>query len=558
MQAVHYMENALKARALYRRDKEYVVKDGEVIIVDEFTGRLMPGRRWSDGLHQAVEAKEGLKIQRETRTFATITIQNYFRMYKKLAGMTGTAATEAEELFKVYKLEVTQIPTNKPMIRIDNPDLVYKTEQGKWNAVVAEVKERNTAGQPVLIGTTSVQKSERLSDELRRHGIKHEVLNAKNHEREALIIAEAGQRGAVTLSTNMAGRGVDILLGPGITDLGGLHVVGTERHEARRIDNQLRGRSGRQGDPGSSRFYSSLEDDLIRIFASERVAGLMARLGFDDSTPIESGMVTGAITQAQVKVEGRNFDIRKRALEFDDVLNNQRNVIYDQRRRILEKGDVRETILEFLHEEAETLVAAETPSPDPEEWGLDKLSAALAAILNRPDITPATFSEARNVDALRERVAELVDETYELREKELGEELARIVERWVLLRTIDTHWVEHLTAMEELREGIYLRGYGQQDPLVAYKREAHGFYEEMQARIASGVAQTILRVTVRTAEQAEQAEQQGHTHTTAGPTTTARASGNGRPVPPPANQKLGRNDPCWCGSGKKFKKCHGR
>ncbi|HEV8468502.1 MAG TPA: preprotein translocase subunit SecA, partial [Candidatus Limnocylindria bacterium] len=452
--AVHYLDNAVKARALYHKDKEYVVKDGEVIIVDEFTGRLMPGRRWSDGLHQAVEAKEGLKIQRETRTFATITIQNYFRMYSKLAGMTGTAATEAEELFKVYKLEVTQIPTNRPMVRLDNADLVYKTEQGKWDAVVQEVKERSEKGQPVLIGTTSVEKSERLSDQLRRHGLKHEVLNAKNHEREALIIADAGQKGAITLSTNMAGRGVDILLGEGVVGLGGLHVIGTERHEARRIDNQLRGRSGRQGDPGSSRFYSSLEDELIRIFASERVAGLMARLGFDDSAPIESGMVTGAITQAQIKVEGRNFDIRKRALEFDDVLNNQRNQIYNDRRKILEKGNVRETILDFLHQEADSMVDAEAPSPDPEEWDLEKLVAALAPMLNRSDLTAASFSEVRNQDELRERVAEIIDETYEAREKELGEELARVVERWVLLRTIDTHWVEHLTAMEELREGI--------------------------------------------------------------------------------------------------------
>src|SRR5207249_3553377 len=395
------------------------------------------------------EAKENLKIQRETRTFATITIQNYFRMYTKLAGMTGTAATEAEELFKVYKLEVTQIPTNKPMVRKDNSDLVYKTEQGKWDAVVAEVKERNEAGQPVLIGTTSVEKSERLSDQLRRHGIKHEVLNAKNHEREALIIADAGQRSAVTLSTNMAGRGVDILLGEGITDLGGLHVIGTERHEARRIDNQLRGRSGRQGDPGSSRFFSSLEDDLIRIFASERVAGL-------------------------------------------------------------------------------------------------------GAMLHRPELGATGVGELRKQNELRDRVAEIVEETYEAREKELGEERTRAVERWVLLRTIDTHWIEHLTAMEELREGIYLRGYGQQDPLVAYKREAHGFFEEMEARIASGVAQTILRVTVRTAEQAEQEEKTQTTKTNAGSTTTTRTSGNGRPTSSTAPSKLpGRNEPCWCGSGKK-------
>jgi preprotein translocase subunit SecA len=556
--AVHFLDNAVKAKALYHKDKEYVVKDGEVIIVDEFTGRLMPGRRWSDGLHQAVEAKENLKIQRETRTFATITIQNYFRMYKKLAGMTGTAATEAEELYKVYKLEVTQIPTNKPMVRKDNPDLVYKTEQGKWDAVVAEVKERNTAGQPVLIGTTSVEKSERLSEQLRRHGIKHEVLNAKNHEREALIIADAGQRGSVTLSTNMAGRGVDILLGAGVTELGGLHVIGTERHEARRIDNQLRGRSGRQGDPGSSRFFSSLEDDLIRIFASERVAGLMARLGFDDSTPIESGMVTGAITQAQVKVEGRNFDIRKRALEFDDVLNNQRNVIYGQRRLILEKGDVRETVLEFLRQEADGLVDTAAPTPDPEDWDREKLASALAPMLNRPDLDASSFGELRNQNELRDRVAEIVEETYEAREKELGEELTRAVERWVLLRTIDTHWIEHLTAMEELREGIYLRGYGQQDPLVAYKREAHGFFEEMEARIAGGVAQTILRVTVRTAEQAEQEEKTQTTQTGGGGATT-RTSGNGRPTSSTAPSKLpGRNEPCWCGSGKKFKKCHGK
>jgi preprotein translocase subunit SecA len=572
--AVHYVENAVKAKALYLKDREYVVKDGEVIIVDEFTGRLMPGRRWSDGLHQAVEAKEGLKIQRETRTFATITIQNYFRMYSKLAGMTGTAATEAEELFKVYKLEVTVIPTHRPMVRADDKDLVYKTEQGKWDAVVREVKERNVAGQPVLIGTTSVDKSQRLSEELKRHGLKHEVLNAKNHEREALIIANAGAKGAVTVSTNMAGRGVDILLGEGVKELGGLHVIGTERHEARRIDNQLRGRSGRQGDPGSTRFFNSLEDDLIRIFASERIAGLMTRLGFDDAAPIESGMVTGAITQAQIKVETRNFDIRKRALEFDDVLNNQRNVIYTERRKILEKGDVRETVIGYLHEEAASLVDAEAASPDPDDWDLDKLAAALGPLLGRTDITKASFKDIDTPDALGDRVAELVDETYEAREKEFGPEVSRAVERWVLLRTIDTHWIEHLTAMEELREGIYLRGYGQQDPLIAYKREAHEFFEQMRARIAGGVAQMVMRVAVRTAEQAEQQEKPDGTGQS--PNTTTTTSGNGTSstgrndlrtnrdeTPPktstgPGDKKIGRNDPCWCGSGKKFKKCHGR
>jgi preprotein translocase subunit SecA len=567
--AVHFLDNALKAHALYRRDKEYVVKDGEVVIVDEFTGRLMPGRRWSDGLHQAVEAKEGVKIQRETRTFATITIQNYFRMYEKLAGMTGTAATEAEELFKVYKLEVTQIPTHRPMVRRDDPDLVYATEQGKWNAVIADVKERNERGQPVLIGTTSVEKSQQLSDELRRHGIKHEVLNAKNHEREALIIAEAGQQGAVTLSTNMAGRGVDILLGPGVVDRGGLHVIGTERHEARRIDNQLRGRAGRQGDPGSTRFFNSLEDDLIRIFASERVAGLLGRMGMNDEAPIESGMVTGAITQAQIKVETRNFDMRKRALEFDDVLNNQRNEIYKDRRKILEKGDVRETVLDFLHDEASNIVDAEASSPDAEDWDLDKLAAALGALVGR-ELAAGSFGQPAGLEELRDTVAQIVDDAYAAKEAELGDpEVMRAVERWVMLRTIDTHWIEHLTAMEELREGIYLRGYGQQDPLVAYKHEAHDYFEQMQARVATGVAQTVLRVSVRTAEQAEQEEQrQGSTPqqtSTSGSGTTSTARNDMRtnrdeqvPTTSSGKAKLGRNDPCWCGSGKKFKKCHGR
>jgi preprotein translocase subunit SecA len=567
--SVHFLDNALRAHALYRKDKEYVVKDGEVVIVDEFTGRLMPGRRWSDGLHQAVEAKEHVTIQRETRTFATITIQNYFRMYQKLAGMTGTAATEAEELFKVYKLEVTQIPTHRPMVRRDDPDLVYATEKGKWNAVIEDVKERNERGQPVLIGTTSVEKSQQLSDELRRHGIKHEVLNAKNHEREALIIADAGQRGAVTLSTNMAGRGVDILLGEGVVDLGGLHVIGTERHEARRIDNQLRGRAGRQGDPGSTRFFNSLEDDLIRIFASERVAGLLGRMGMTDEAPIESGMVGGAITQAQIKVETRNFDMRKRALEFDDVLNNQRNEIYKDRRKILEKGDVRETVLDFLHDEASAIVDAEAASPDPEDWDLNKLAAVLGALLGR-DLAAGSFGQPSGIEELRETVEKIVDDAYAAKEAELGDpEVMRAVERWVMLRTIDTHWIEHLTQMEELREGIYLRGYGQQDPLVAYKREAHDYFEQMQARVAAGVAQTVLRVSVKTAEQAEQEEQQQgqapQQTSTSGNGTTATGRANLRtnrdeqvPVTTAGKEKLGRNDPCWCGSGKKFKKCHGR
>ena len=570
--AVHYLDNALKARALYHKDKEYIVTPAnEIVIIDEFTGRQMPGRRWSDGLHQAVEAKEGAKIQQETRTHATITIQNYFRMYHKLAGMTGTAATEAEELFKVYKLEVTQVPTNRPMVRGDLKDLVYRTEQGKWDAVITEVTERNTKGQPVLIGTTSVEKSQSLSDELSRHGIKHDVLNAKNHDREARIIAGAGQQGAVTLSTNMAGRGVDILLGEGVRELGGLHVIGTERHEARRIDNQLRGRAGRQGDPGSSRFYASLQDELIRIFASDRIAGLMTRLGFDDSAPIESGMVTGAITQAQVKVEGRNFDMRKRALEFDDVLNNQRNVIYGERHKILAKGDVRETVVEYLHDAAADLVDASITSPDREDWDLTTFVAAFSALVGRSDdITVATFTGIESRDDLSTKVADLVDETYETREATFGEETSRAIERWLLLRTIDTHWVEHLTAMEELREGIYLRGYGQQDPLIAYKNEARTFFDEMTRKIANDVAQTIVRISVRTAEQAEQeekeksaqaeldAKRQNNRTSTSWNDNKAGPPSSGPPPAAGSSHKLGRNDPCYCGSGKKYKKCHGR
>ncbi|MGH2378025.1 MAG: preprotein translocase subunit SecA [Candidatus Limnocylindria bacterium] len=560
--AIHYLDNAVKAKALYRKDKDYIVKDGEVVIIDEFTGRQMPGRRWSDGLHQAVEAKEGVRIQRETRTFATITIQNYFRMYDKLAGMTGTAATEAEELFKVYKLEVTVIPTHRPMVRRDESDLVYKSEKGKWAAVIEEVRERNQKGQPVLIGTTSVEKSQTLSDEMTRFGIRHEVLNAKNHDREALIIAGAGRKGAVTVSTNMAGRGVDILLEEGVTGLGGLHVVGTERHEARRIDNQLRGRAGRQGDPGSSRFFTSLEDDLIRVFASERVAGLMERLGFDDSMPIESRMVTNAITQAQIKVEARNFDIRKRALEFDDVLNQQRNVIYAQRRKILEQGDVQDTVLEFLQEEAAALAAAEAEL-DPEERDLEKLRAALGGLVAR-DIPLSRLQDGG--DDLLGTAADLVDEAYDDKEKEVGPDLMRQVERWVMLRAIDTHWVEHLTQIEELREGIHLRGYGQQDPLIAYKNEARRYWDELNGRLAQSTAQMILRVTVRPAEQQqERQEERLHRHDQG----TASGGGLDRPATPgrgghPAGGtpgavgKVGRNDPCPCGSGKKYKKCHGR
>lgn len=499
--AIHYLDNALKARALYRKDQEYIVNpDGEVVIIDEFTGRQMPGRRWSDGLHQAVEAKEGVAVQKETQTHATVTIQNYFRMYTKLSGMTGTAATEAEELFKVYKLEVTQIPTNRPMLRQDEKDIIYRTAPGKWEAIIKAVQERNERGQPVLIGTTSVEKSHFLSQELDRSGITHRVLNAKNHEQEAEVIAQAGQKGKVTVATNMAGRGVDILLGPGVVELGGLHVIGTEHHEARRIDNQLRGRAGRQGDPGSTRFYVSLEDDLIRIFAGERLRALMDKLGFNDQAPIESGMITNAINGAQVRVEGNNFDMRKRGLEFDDVLNAQRTLVYAERKKILEQSDVKETVLDYLHDAATAQVDALAGSPDPEDWDTASLAAALGALLNKSaEITPATFEKAETAKELELLVEELVDNTYQAWEAGIGSELARAVERAVLLQTIDSHWVGHLTAMEELREGIYLRGYGQQDPLVEYKGEARSYFEEMTRRVEHGVANAILRTEITAA-----------------------------------------------------------
>ena len=554
LEMVHYIDNAVKARALYRRDKEYVVKEGKVVIVDEFTGRLMPGRRWSEGLHQAVEAKEQVPIERETKTWATITLQNYFRMYGKLAGMTGTAETDAEEFAKVYKLEVVVIPTHRPMVRADEPDLVYRSVEGKYQAVVEAVKERNTRGQPVLIGTTSVENNERLSALLNRHGIKHEVLNAKNHDREALIIARAGERGAVTVATNMAGRGVDILLGEGVADLGGLSVIGTERHEARRIDNQLRGRAGRQGDPGATRFFVSLEDDLMRIFANDFVKGVMGRLGFSDDAPIESKMVSRAIEQAQIKVEGFNFDTRKRTLEYDDVLNKQREVIYGERHKILERADMKESILGYLQDEVDDLLDARELENDPESWDLDAILAPIGAMLNIP-LERGRWQEIRDVEALKDALHNLVNDTYEARERDLGPEVMRAVERWVFLRTVDTLWVDHLTAMEELREGIYLRGYAQRDPLIEYKNESRRMFDDLTTRIETGVAQTILRVTVRTAEQAEQQEKSGGTTQTT--PNAPRPQGQGTPQAPPQG-RIGRNDPCWCGSGKKFKKCHGR
>jgi preprotein translocase subunit SecA len=605
-----HLEQALKAHALYKRDRDYVVKDGEVIIVDEFTGRLMPGRRWSEGLHQAVEAQEGVKIQNEQRTLATVTFQNYFRMYDKLAGMTGTAETEAEELAKIYDLEVLVVPTNKPMVRGDYADLVYATQKGKWNAVVEEIAEEHEKGRPVLVGTVSVEVSEMLGEMLKRRGIKHNVLNAKFHEREAEIVAQAGRSGAVTIATNMAGRGTDILLGgnpemlaadilhrQGATVIdatpeqraaalaeaervtaedrekvlaaGGLHIVGTERHEARRIDNQLRGRAGRQGDPGSSRFYLSLEDDLMRRFASDRVKSIMQRLGFDDDTALESGMVSRTIEGAQTRVEGYNFDTRKHVVEYDDVINRQRATIYHERERILRSDDLSVTIKEMLAEEVAALVTTHTAAEYATDWNRDGLAQQLQALVPTIETDALrAIEEVNDADQLSALLADASGEAYDRKRTELGAEGATVLERLVLLRVIDTLWVEHLTAIDDMRRGIGLRAYSQRDPLNEFKVEAYRMFDELKSTIRHDVTHTIFRVTVQR-EQQPAASRPLARNVTEGraavpgsgdevPATTATASGTGNgSAPAKAGPKVGRNDPCWCGSGKKYKRCHG-
>jgi preprotein translocase subunit SecA len=636
-----YFESALKAHALFKRDRDYIVKDGEIVIVDEFTGRQMPGRRWSEGLHQAIEAKEGLRVQRESVTLATITFQNYFRLYTKLAGMTGTAMTEAEELHKIYKLEVVAVPTHRPMIRADEADLVFRNEQGKFTALIDEIVEMHEQGRPVLVGTVSVEKSEHLADMLKRRGIKHEVLNAKFHEKEAPIVAQAGRTGAVTIATNMAGRGTDILLGgnpaglasemlhrkglnPAEVDketyaealaeakticdedhervvaVGGLHIIGTERHDSRRIDNQLRGRAGRQGDPGSSRFYLSLEDDLMKRFASDRVAGLMERLGLDEDMAIESRLVSKTIESAQTRVEGFNFDIRKRVVEYDDVINKQRETIYEERDKVLRNEDLTDTVQAFLDQEIDTLVdvhlSAELPM---EEWNMAALVAAIEAMgLAGPETTEEALWEHRIRDAIAVRLKDLAAEKLEQKAEENPDEWS-LIERLVLLRTIDSIWVEHLTEIDEMRQGIGLRGFAQEDPLNAFKKEAFALYEEMSALIRHQVATTIFRVSIVRQPIAPQGTEThgeapaGGSADASAPSSTGSApnasSGNGRgavpggtplPKPPPkplpqggatggagggairpgyspAGARMGRNDQCWCGSGRKYKKCHG-
>ena len=593
---VHHLEQALRAYALYKRDKDYVVKDNEVVIVDEFTGRMMEGRRYSEGLHQALEAKERVPIQRESITLATITFQNLFRLYKKLSGMTGTAATEAEEFSKIYELEVLSIPTHRPNQREDLPDRVYKSELGKFQAVVQEVKERHEKGQPILIGTASIEKNELLDELLTRAGIPHNMLNAKNHEREAEIIAQAGRCGSVTVATNMAGRGVDIILGgnpPGeeeikaVRDLGGLFVLGTERHESRRIDNQLRGRAGRQGDPGVTQFYVSMDDDLMRIFSSERMKGMMETLKIPEDQPIENKMLTRSLEAAQTKVEGRNFDIRKHLLEYDDVLNKHRGVIYKKRQEILGRSEepthegvrpLKMRVLETIEGEIEQIVAFHTADEDAENWDMKPIEDALKAMLP-PSVDVAgkfklathalegKYDLAERRTALIESIMGFVNLAYaELEEKTDDVAMAEI-EKVVLLRTIDDLWVAHLQAMDYLRHGVRMQGYGQRDPLVIYKQEAYRMFHGMLAEINARVANTIFKVQVaRAAAERDMHEAASHGAVVlsgapktsdelsgAEPGHATEAKGPGQAIP-----KVGRNESCPCGSGKKYKKCHGK
>ncbi len=562
----HYLNQALRAHCLYRLDRDYVVKDGEVIIVDQFTGRLMFGRRYSDGLHQAIEAKEGVKIQSEHQTLATITFQNYFRMYEKLAGMTGTAITEEEEFRRIYRLDVVVIPTNKPMIRVDHPDVVYRTDDGRTAAVVEEVVDCYERGQPVLVGTTSIEKSERLSGLLTKREIPHQVLNAKYHEKEAAIVAQAGQRGMVTIATNMAGRGTDIMLGDGVVGLGGLHVIGTERHEARRIDNQLRGRSGRQGDPGSSRFYVALDDDLMRLFGAENVMGLLDRLGMDDSMPLEHPMLSRAIERAQKRVEGRNFDIRRRVLEYDDVLNQQRELIYKQRRQVLDGEDLRPVVMRMAGEAIERLVDVHAhPNLSPEDWDLGALlDLAHDLFLPRGRVAVDRLKSCGTREELVSLLRQEAESVYAEREALLTPELVRSLERLILLRVVDSKWMDHLDAMDDLREGIGLRAYGQKDPLLEYKFEAYEMFEAMINAIGEEITRLLYHIRVERNQAGSQgavvsgeaARQESRQRL-----AVATASGSGgprEPVKKAEGRRVGRNDPCPCGSGKKYKRCCGR
>ena len=547
MELSHHFNQALRAHALMHRDKDYVVKDGEVIIVDEFTGRLMFGRRYSDGLHQAIEAKEGVKIERESQTLATITFQNYFRMYNKLAGMTGTAKTEEQEFRKIYGLDVIVIPPHRPMVRLDHPDVIYKTKRGKYKAAVSEIAELYAKGQPVLVGTTSIVQSEDLSAMLKRQGVPHSVLNAKFHEMEAQIISQAGQRAAVTIATNMAGRGTDIVLGEEVPELGGLHIIGTERHESRRIDNQLRGRSGRQGDPGSSRFYLSLEDDLMRLFGAENISSLMDKLGMEEDEPIEHSLITRSIEQAQKKVEAQHFNTRKHVLEYDDVMNQQREVIYGQRRQILHGENLRENIffmIEKLIDHGMDLFANEKTHP--EEWDLDGLIEYAVDLFAAEGDLKKSELENMSREEVREDLLEAANENYDRRETMFGPENMRELEKVVMLKVVDAKWMDHLDAMDMLRQGIGLRAYGQKDPLIEYKIEAFDMFGQMIEHIQEDIVRYIYRVNIVT--QAEDRLAQA---------TTSHGDEAVPNEPVRAKETVGRNELCPCGSGKKYKKCCG-
>lgn len=590
---VHQLNQALRAKELMKRDRDYVVKDGEVIIVDEFTGRLMFGRRYSDGLHQAIEAKEGVKIERESQTLATITFQNYFRMYNKLAGMTGTAETEETEFRKIYGLEVVVIPTNLPMIRIDHPDVVYKTESGKFRAVVEDIVATHQTKQPILVGTISIEKSEELSNLLKKRGVPHQVLNAKHHEREAEIIAQAGRLGSVTIATNMAGRGTDIILGgnaeflakdflrsrgidpaeatpeeyqltleeakaitskehEAVVNLGGLYIIGTERHESRRIDNQLRGRAGRQGDPGASRFYVSMEDDLMRLFGGEMISGMMERLGWTEDMPIEHPMIAKRIEAAQRKVENRNFDIRKHVLEYDDVLNKQREIIYELRKKLLFGSDEHQRVIKLFEEVTDNLLEIyANEKVIPEEWDLEGLLQAVYTTLLPVDAISLEDFERANHKELKELILKKALELYQSKENEIGAEHLRQFERLVMLRTIDVKWMDHLEAMDELKEGIGLRAYGQNDPLIAYKIEAYQMFKEMRDSINEEVVRTLAKVQITSEEKVIQRPKIRNI------STNLNEDGSPAVQQRVVGKKVGRNDPCPCGSGKKYKKCCG-
>src|SRR3989442_5202039 len=589
-QLVNHLTQALKAQSLFQRDVDYVIQDGEVKIVDEFTGRIMEGHGWSEGLHQAIEAKEGVKIQEENVTLATITLQNYFRLYEKLAGMTGTAKTEEKEFVEIYNLHVVEIPTNVAVARGDKNDLIFKTKEGKFQAVIRDIKERHDQGQPILVGTIAVETSEYLSELLKRQGIPHNVLNAKEHAREAEIIKDAGQKGAVTIATNMAGRGVDIKLGEGVVEAGGLYVLGTERHEARRIDNQLRGRSGRQGDPGESRFYLSGEDDLVRLFAGDRIKRIMERFKIPDDQPMEAKILSSQIEGAQKKVEEQNFVARKNVLKYDDVMNSQRVVIYEQRRQVLEGQDMSEEVLKWIDEVVEATVAEFTQEEYAEEWDLEGLVKQMATLYDTEITVDELREELEQISrkSLVEEVQLDARDEYKAQEEELTPELMRELERFVILQVVDQRWREHLDAMDYMREGVHLRAMAQEDPLVEYQHEGHLMFQALGAAIHEEVVLTLFHAQLapEEADELQRAQQAAAVNggglqyehqslagaeaiAAAGGTTSAATStlamtggststaGAPRPIVKSERENIGRNDPCWCGGGKKFKKCHG-